>query len=60
MSPYSMDLRERVVSALDEGESSLEVAMRFGVSDSWVRKQRLEPSVRGVKRISAALLSDWG
>jgi hypothetical protein len=55
-----MDLRERVVSALDEGESSLEVAMRFGVSDSWVRKQRLEPSVRGVKRISAALLSDWG
>lgn len=33
-----MDLRERVVLAIDEGESSLEVAARFGVHDSWVRK----------------------
>jgi transposase len=38
MRAYSMDLRERVVMALDEGESSLEVAARFGVHDSWVRK----------------------
>lgn len=36
-----MDLRERVIAALEEGESSLEVAARFGVSDSWVRKLRL-------------------
>jgi len=35
-----MDLRERVVAALDEGESSLEVAARMGVHDSWVRKLR--------------------
>jgi transposase len=47
MSPYSMDLRERVVAALDEGESSLEVASRFGVSDSWVRKLRLLRSATG-------------
>jgi transposase len=38
MRTYSMDLRERVVAALDEGESSLEVAARLGVHDSWVRK----------------------
>lgn len=35
-----MDLRERVMAALDEGESSLEVAARLGVHDSWVRKLR--------------------
>jgi len=42
-----MDLRERVVAALDEGESSLEVAARFGVSDSWVRKLRLRRAATG-------------
>ena len=35
-----MDLRERVIAALDEGESSLEVGARLGVHDSWVRKLR--------------------
>src|SRR5271154_1220215 len=40
MRAYSMDLRERVMAALDEGESSLEVASRLGVHDSWVRKLR--------------------
>jgi transposase len=40
MRAYSMDLRERVIAALDEGESSLEVAARMGVHDSWVRKLR--------------------
>ena len=33
-----MDLRARVMAAVDEGESTLEVAARFGVHDSWVRK----------------------
>ena len=47
MHAYSMDLRERVVAALDEGESSLEVASRFGVSDSWVRKLRLRRAMTG-------------
>jgi transposase len=47
MRTYSMDLRERVVAALDEGESSLEVAARFGVSDSWVRKLRLRRAATG-------------
>ena len=40
MHAYSMDLRERVVAALDKGQSSIEVAKRFGVHDSWVRKLR--------------------
>src|SRR5712672_878709 len=40
MRAYSMDLRERVMAALEEGESSLEVAARMGVHDSWVRKLR--------------------
>jgi transposase len=39
--PYSLDLRERAVSMLDEGASSPEVAESLGVSDSWVRKMRL-------------------
>ena len=38
MRAYSMDLRERIAAALDEGQSSLQVAKRFGVHDSWVRK----------------------
>ena len=35
-----MDLRQRVVAAVDEGDSRLEVAARFGVHDSWVRKMK--------------------
>lgn len=36
--PYSIDLRERVVSALRSGESCRSVASRFGVSVSSVVK----------------------
>ena len=39
--PYSLDLRERAVSLLDEGLNSVEVAEMLGVSDSWVRKMRI-------------------
>ena len=39
MKAYSMDLRERVVTACDEGGATREqVAARFAVSASWVRK----------------------
>ena len=49
-----MDLRQRVWHALQEGASSLEVAERFGIDDSCVRKWRararqtgsLEPAIR--------------
>ena len=48
--PLSMDLRERVVSAvLKEGMSARRAAVRFGVSESsaikWVRRQRDTGSV---------------
>ncbi len=39
MKPYSMDLRERVVTACDAREGTREqIAERFGVSDRWIRK----------------------
>lgn len=39
MAAYSMDLRERVVAACDEGiDTRAEIAERFRVSESWVRR----------------------
>ncbi len=39
MQAYSLDLRERVVSAYENGvETILEVAERFAVSDSFIKK----------------------
>ena len=35
---YSMDLRERVLAASDAGFATKEVAERFSVSRSWVRR----------------------
>ena len=34
---YSMDFRQAVVRAYDDGDSSTEVAEQFGCSASWVR-----------------------
>lgn len=47
MKPYSLDLRERVVSAIEKGDSSFrKVAERFAVSkncvERWVTQQRTE------------------
>jgi transposase len=38
MTPYSLDLRERVLAACDEGMGTAEAAEAFSVSPSWVRK----------------------
>jgi transposase len=39
MVPYSMDLRERVLVAVDAGEATQEeIARRFRVSARWIRK----------------------
>jgi transposase len=39
MVPYSIDLRERVLTAVDEGEDTQEeIAARFRVSARWIRK----------------------
>lgn len=37
---YSLDLRERVVGALAEGQSVVSVALRFGVCERTVRRYR--------------------
>lgn len=38
MRPYSMDLRERVLAACDDGMQTAQVAETFAVSQSWVRR----------------------
>lgn len=38
MDAYSMDLRQRVLGACDEGEATASVAKKFSVSKSWVRR----------------------
>jgi transposase len=45
--PYSLDLRERVLDALDAGDSSTKVAERFAVSGSFVRKMRARRETLG-------------
>ena len=39
--PLSMDLRKRVAEAFTDEPSSLQIAARFGVSSSFVRKLRI-------------------
>ena len=39
MKAYSLDLRERVVRAVDRGEQTQQqIAERFGVSTAWIKK----------------------
>lgn len=38
MKPYSMDLRKRVLKDADAGTSTREVALKYDVSESWVRR----------------------
>ena len=50
MKPYSLDLRERVVKAIENGDSSVrKVAQRFAVSKScverWVKQKRTQGHV---------------
>jgi len=62
MRAFSMDLRERVVAACDDGvDTREEIAERFGVSVSWIRdllKRRrqtgsIAPKPRGGGRLPA-------
>ena len=38
MKPYSMDLRQRVLKDADVGMSTRDVATKYEVSESWVRR----------------------
>ena len=40
MKPYSMDLRDKVLTAVDRGESYAAVARRFEISERTVREYR--------------------
>jgi transposase len=48
MSSISLDLRMRILKALEEDRSSLRVAKRFSVSASFVRKLRCQVRRTGV------------
>ena len=38
MKPYDKEFRGEVLAACDSGEGTRSVALRFGVSESWVRR----------------------
>ncbi len=42
MQPYSKEFRRDVLAACDAGGGTREVATRFGVSESWVRRIKQE------------------
>lgn len=47
MRPYSRDLRERILAALESGQRTGEVGARFAVSDRTVRRYRQMLRERG-------------
>ena len=67
MEPYSEELRGEVLAACDRGEGTREIAGRFKVSESWVRriKQRrresgeVAPRTRAPRRPKWHAWSDW-
>ena len=52
--PYSMDLRERVVAAIEGGESTHQAAARFAIgiatAGAWARLKRATGDVRSAKQ----------
>jgi transposase len=52
--PYSLDLRERVVTALEDGMSTRQAAVRFSVSiaavGEWGRRKRAQGNVLPAKQ----------
>lgn len=47
MKAYSLDLRQRVISACDDHQPTKVVAQRFGVSPAWVRRLKQHRRERG-------------
>ncbi len=47
MKAYSMDLRQRVIAACDNNETTKSVAKRFDVSPAWVRRLKQHRRERG-------------
>jgi transposase len=55
--PYSMDLRKRVVAAIEGGESTHQAAVRFSIgiatAGAWARLKRATGDVRSAKEENA-------
>lgn len=47
MAPYSREFRRDVLAACDTGEGTRAVAVRFNVSESWVRRVKQERREQG-------------
>lgn len=48
MKPYSLDLREKIVSAIEKGDSSVrKVSLRFGVGKNFVQKLVTQKRTQG-------------
>lgn len=47
MKAYSQEMRRDVLAACDAGEGTRAVALRFNVSESWVRRVKQERRERG-------------
>jgi transposase len=47
MKAYSMDLKQRVITACDSGKPTKQVAKTFGVSPAWVRRLKQHRRERG-------------
>jgi transposase len=47
MGPYSVDLRERIVKAVDEGQSTNQVATRYEIGERTVRRYLQRRKERG-------------
>ena len=67
MKPYDADFREEVLAACDANEGTQAVALRFNVSESWVRRikqQRRETGQVAAKKAASRkpkwhAWSDW-
>ena len=47
MEAYSKEFRREILAACDAGEGTLSVALRFEVSESWVRRVKQERREQG-------------
>jgi transposase len=48
MESYSKELRRDILRASEAGENTKSVAMRFGVSESWVRRVKQDFREKGI------------
>jgi transposase len=61
MEPIDLEIRSQVLAACDAGEGTRAVAVRFNVSESWVRrvKQQRRETGQIAPRIAAPRQPEW-